>query len=183
MNKSTVILIVILLSYHTTQAQGLLRLFGLEKETKYDEKWTLEVSVDKMGRGSRVEAKKVSSNTLEFSFPYNGKQRSTLHFIKFIENQKRVVISVDRGQFNNIYMNNSVDVKFDDNKVKKYKYDFSGDGNMNYILLNDFNSFVKSAKVSKKVMIEAKFYQSGNQILEFDLTGFDWELFVKTINK
>lgn len=181
MNKYIVSLLLILVNFQISNAQGLLGLFGIEKEKVYDEKWTIEVSVDKMGRGTRVEAKKVSNNTLEFGFPYNGKQRATLWFIKFIGNEKRVVLSVDKGQFNNIYMNNTVDVKFDDDKVKKYKYEFSNDGNVNYILLNDFNSFTKKARTSKKVMIEAGFFQSGNHILEFDLTGFDWDAFLAKI--
>lgn len=46
---------------------------------------------------------------------------------------------------------------------------------MDVIFLNNSKKFINNLKKSKKVMIEATFFDAGSKVIEFDVEGLKWE--------
>ena len=43
------------------------------------------------------------------------------------------------------------------------------------IFINSTKAIISKLKTSKKIIIEAEFFNEGNRQMEFDVTGFKWE--------
>ncbi len=142
------------------------------KEVKSN--WTYEESKDKMTNESSFFASSTSTNTIEFQFPYNGGSNFSLT-VRNKGKENEIIIQVSKGQFMpSISGDETLRVKFDDEKPEVYTYNGAADGSADYIFLNESEQFLKKLKTAKKVMIEAPFYEAGRQFMEFDVAGLTW---------
>jgi hypothetical protein len=137
--------------------------------------WSYTETPDKMGRGSIKTASTTSLNTVSFDFPYQGPQNGRLILRTHPQHGKDVILSIERGQFLTGVDGCKVLVRFDDNKPETFWANGPADYSTTTIFLNGYSKFVTSLKRSKRVMIEAPFYQQGNQVFEFNVEGLDWE--------
>ena len=134
-------------------------------------KWSYQESKDKMGRGTIKNAYVKSINKLSFDFPYQGLQSATLQLRKHPKYGRDVIVSIEKGQFLCKYSGCKVSVRFDTGKPIRYNVSEPSDHSSTYIFINNYKSFVSRAKKSKKIYIEAEFYQEGNRVMEFNSEG------------
>jgi hypothetical protein len=128
-----------------------------------------------MGRGKIRQASSTSINTVSFDFPYEGEQRGRLILRTHPEYGKDVILSVERGQFLTGIDGCRVLVRFDESKPIAFWARGAADNSTTTIFLDGFSKFFSSVSHSKKVVIEAPFYQQGNQVFEFNVEGLNWE--------
>jgi len=135
-------------------------------------KWNYKKSKDKMGRGIIKNAIVHSMNKLNFGFPYQGLQRASLQLRKHPQYGKDVILNIQKGQFLcRSYNGCKVSVRFDNRKPIAYRATEPSDHSSTTIFINDYNSFLKRAKKSQKIYIEAEFFQEGTRIMEFNSEG------------
>lgn len=144
-------------------------------ETEKPENWTYIDSPDKMGRGSIKWASTSSVNTISFDFPYSRPQHGTLALRTHPQYGKNVILSIERGQFLTGIDGCKVLARFDNGKPRSFWANGPTDHSTTTIFISDYSRFVASLKRARKVMIEAPFFQEGNQVLEFNVEGLQWE--------
>ena len=137
--------------------------------------WNYIEDEDKMTNEKHHYATASSTNELEFNFPYAGGSTFELGILNRGQGNN-VKLAVSKGQFMPSIMNDkTVRVKFDDDKPVNYTYVMPSDGSSDVIFINNENKFIARLKAAKKLMIEAEFFQEGNQIIYFDVSGLAWE--------
>ncbi|UFH55495.1 SHOCT domain-containing protein [Spirosoma sp. KNUC1025] len=142
-------------------------------ETKPAEKWFYFDNSDKMG--SKYYIATIDANEqLQFDFPYNG--GSTASFsIRKKGASTDVYLKVSKGQF----ITHSSDggtarIRFDDGKPITYSTSGAADYSSDIIFFDNEKAIIAKLKKAKKIVIEAPFYNEGNQQMEFDVAGFKW---------
>jgi len=136
-------------------------------------RWNYTESPESMG-GTVKTAYVLSNNQISFGFPYKGLQRARLSLRIHPRYGKDVILSLDKGQFLCGYSNCGVTVKFDNGISQRYTATEPADNSSNTLFLRNYSKFVQNAKRSKKVYIEATFYQEGNRVFEFDIEDLKW---------
>jgi hypothetical protein len=91
---------------------------------------------------------------------------------------KQVVLKVERGQFLFQYFTSlpsqHLAVRFDDGALQTFIGSQANDGRTNEIgLSSDSDRFIEQLRKSKKVKIEATFFQEGTVVFEFDVHGLE----------
>jgi len=150
---------------------------ALEEENRLQRlglRWNYEESPDKMGRGTIKHAIVKSTNEIEFGFPYQGSQRGTLQLRVHPKYGKDVILSVEHGQFLCGVDRCPVAVRFDNGVAQTYDAGEPADHSTTYLFLHNYDRFVGSLRKSKRVSIEAHFYQEATRVFEFDTRGFKW---------
>ena len=120
-------------------------------------------------------AQSISTNEIDFKPPYDGGSKFNLT-VRKRNGENEVMLQVDKGQFMpNIADERMIKVKFDDGQPNEYSYNEASDGSSNIIFIESCQSLIKKLKTSKKLMIEAEFYEEGRKVIEFDVSGFEWK--------
>lgn len=137
--------------------------------------WKYSTQKDEMrGRETRyaeVEAK----NTISLDFPY-GEQRGRILLRDSPQFGFDVLVGVPSGQITcNSYSDSYISVKFDDKPIRRYGCTDASDGSSNMIFVQGEKRFLENLKASKKVVIEAEFFQNGLQQMGFDTANLKWE--------
>ncbi len=150
--------------------------FNQEVDELNNDTWRYGTSEDKMGRGTAKHAYTESVNTIELEFPYQGPQHATLTVRTHPKYGKDIFVSVERGQFTcEQYDNCTVSVRFDNGSIRTYRYSgTTSAGDNSTIFINDYNTFLSAIKKSKRVKIEAAFFNNGKQVLDFNVDGLKW---------
>src|SRR5688572_17001139 len=81
--------------------------------------WTTSTHSDQMGSGDVRIANVQSSNSVEFAFPYTGRQYGRLQLRVHPKYGKDVILSVERGQFL-CMLGCNVSVRFDEGKAQTF---------------------------------------------------------------
>jgi hypothetical protein len=136
--------------------------------------WNYDESPERMGRGTIKTASVWSLNEINFDFPYTGAQRGMLQIRIHPRFGKDVTLSVKKGQILCGLYNCMVAVRFDNGKPQNYTAVPPADHSTTMLFLKGYERFVASARKSKKVYIEAQFYQQGVRVFEFDISGLVW---------
>lgn len=137
--------------------------------------WTYSQDEDRMGRGAIKHAVTESINVVSFGFPYQGVQRATLNLRRHPQYGRDVILSVQRGQFLCSPIDGcSVLVRFGDGKPQRFSAVGPEDHSSTALFIHAHDKFVAQAKKVSKVAIQAQFYQEGNHVFEFDVTGLKW---------
>ena len=131
--------------------------------------WVYQNSVDEMDGSTQKFAYLVSSNTVDFDFPYSG--GSNLRII--IAGDCGVGVGISKGQFNSNEFNgtNYVTVRFDNDAPIKFLTFEPSDYSSDMLILGNSKTFIKLAKKAKRIKIEAPFFTEG------------WRLFTFSTNK
>jgi hypothetical protein len=136
--------------------------------------WTYSEDVDKMEGTKRYYASCVSTNEIEFEFPYNGGSYFTLT-IRNMGKGNEIILQVSKGQFmTSIMSSETCKVKFDDEKPVNFSYNSSADGSHDIIFLENSQKLLNKLKTAKKLMVETQFFNAGSQVIEFDVDGLNW---------
>ncbi|KQZ64877.1 hypothetical protein ASD67_10710 [Sphingopyxis sp. Root1497] len=138
-------------------------------------KWTYDEQIDQM-RGTVTKTARVTSlNEVNLQFPY-GTVGGYLDVRKRPTDGLNIMFSVDSGQILcRSYSDGHISVKFDDQPIKNYGCDGASDGSSDVAFIRNESGFLANLKKSKKVIIEAEFYQQGRQQFMFDTAGLEWK--------
>ncbi|MBN1325875.1 hypothetical protein JW977_02760 [Candidatus Falkowbacteria bacterium] len=138
------------------------------------ENWKYGENVDKMTSEKIYYAYTTSTNRIDFDFPYNGGSNFQL-LVRNGGKKNEILLSVSKGQFMTSIGYSDVRVKFDDNKPIVINYSSPSDGSYDTIFLKQSDTLISELKKSKKVIVEAEFFDEGNQLIEFNVEGFKWD--------
>jgi hypothetical protein len=137
-------------------------------------RWEYEERSEQMGRGTVKLATVRSLNEVEFDFPYRGLQRATLQLRIHPKYGKDLTLEVEKGQFLCGFRNCQVSLRFDNGKAQNFSAVEPADHSTTMLFIRGYDRFLASARKSKKVYIEALFYQQGTRVFEFDISGLKW---------
>jgi len=146
--------------------------------------WLATYDTDEMRGTSTKFLQTQSDNSVDFEFPYNGGSkmaiilRSKKEVLK--DSQKaedlkleEVMLIISKGQYSCTSFDGcEISVKFDNDKIKKYKMNAAANGKSDVIFVSNSQDFIKNIEKHKKLIIEADFYQAGAKQFKFDLSGF-----------
>jgi hypothetical protein len=136
--------------------------------------WDYHQDEDSMGKGTAYFASVLSTNTVNFGFPYSGAQHGTLTLRTHPRYGKDVILSIERGQFLcPSYDGCTVLVRFGDSNAVRYSASSAADNSTETIFIRDYPSFVSHLARLTRVRISANVYQEGAPVFEFDVSGFD----------
>jgi hypothetical protein len=147
-----------------------------ETESTLGTQWAYSQAEDKMSGGTTYHAYVISTNTVEFGFPYNGIQNATLHLRIDPKYGKDVIFRIEKGQILcNSYEDCSVLVRFDGEKPVTYSAIGAADNSTETIFIRNYSKFVGKLLKAKQVRISTNIYQQGAPVFEFDVSGFNQE--------
>lgn len=136
--------------------------------------WSYHDVEDKM-TSKKIEFASITANEeLQFDFPYDGGAIATFT-IRKKNGSTDIYLQVSKGQFNNTFEGGMIKIRFDNNPAKKYSYAGASDGSSDIIFINSVREVVNKIKSSKKMIIEAEFYNEGNRQIEFSIEQLKWE--------
>lgn len=135
--------------------------------------WTYSSFDDQMSSKKILSASIESSNQFSFGFPYTGLQRATLQLRKHPRYGNDVILMVEKGQFLTKYDGTVILVRFDDGESIRFTAFESDDHDTKVLFIQGYDRFVSRLKKSSIVKIEAPFYQEGNRVFEFAVSGID----------
>lgn len=116
----------------------------------------------------------VSTNEVEFGFPYGGSQNAYLTLRTHPRHGKDVIFRIERGQILcPSYEGCTVLVRFDEEPATKYSATGAADNSTETLFLQNYGRFAEKVLNSKRVRISAEIYQQGSPVFEFDVSGFD----------
>lgn len=137
--------------------------------------WYYSEDADKMTNEKRYFASCVSTNEIEFEFPYNGGSSFTLT-VRQMGQGNEIVLQVSKGQFMTSFSSSeNIRAKFDEEQPLTFSYNSASDGSMDVIFLENSSKFLSNLRKAKKLMIEAPFFNAGRQHIEFDVAGLNWD--------
>ncbi|WKJ91439.1 hypothetical protein QZJ86_04715 [Methylomonas montana] len=140
--------------------------------------WIYSQDKDKMSGGTTYRAHTLSTNTVEFNFPYSGEQHAALSLRDSPRHGKDVMFRIEKGQILcHSYEECSVLVRFDEDKPSSYSAVGPADNSTEVIFIQNYSRFVQNMTKSKTVRISTNIYQQGAPIFEFDVSGFDHKKF------
>ena len=141
-------------------------------------KWEYGQNKDELRNATTYKAMLSSNNAVNFGFPYES-SFMYLALRKYPKYGNDVVFTVN-GQFNSCYDSCKITVKFDDNNLETYRMVGSDGGSNDTIFIESqksMKSFVSKLKKSKKLIVEASFYDHGKGQFTFDTQGLEWKHF------
>lgn len=148
----------------------------LDKAVAYDaagRQWRYDSSEEEMGGGSVRTATVDSKNAIDLDFPYAGSQHGRLSLRRHPRWGNDVIFRIERGQILcHSYGDCAIQVRFDDGKVLRYDGNPPEDNSSEVVFIPAFSTFMKQLPRAKVVKIEVSIYQAGNQVFEFDVSGF-----------
>ena len=141
--------------------------------------WQYRQNKDELREATSYFAENNSKNTIDFGFPYNS-STMTLTLRKDPKYGNDVIFDVN-GQFNGCLINScKISVKFDNNKIETYRMVGSDGGDNSTLFIESpkaMKTFVAKLKKSKKLIVEASFYNYGKGQFTFDTQGLEWKHF------
>lgn len=138
-------------------------------------KWSYSDDVDKMTSKKRYFASVDANELINFPAPYDGGSTATLT-IRNMGEGNEATLSVSKGQFNTSSVDGgSIKVRFDDAQPITFTTSEPSDGSSELAFIELPNKLIKKLKTAKKIIIQAEFYDSGFQTMEFNTDGFKWE--------
>lgn len=147
-------------------------------ETNIEElkNWQYETSKDEMRGIESKFATTVSTNTVDFDFPYNGGSKLILTLRKR-GTEVDVMVAVSKGQILCGIQNCETAFKFDNGVVQSITMSEpeSHSSDLLFIAYDETKSkIISQLKNSKKLVIEVPFYQEGKKQFTFDVSGLEW---------
>ncbi|MFZ6755779.1 hypothetical protein ACO0K9_01050 [Undibacterium sp. Ji50W] len=140
---------------------------GAQSQQPANLAWQYSSYKDKMS-GKDVQVAEVNAEEeMQFAFPYAGKNRPSLTVRKSANGTYDVMIEIEKGQF--VCMPEcTLPVKYDQGEIVKVKAVLPSDGSSTALFFKSSPAMLQSLKSSKKIMIQATFYQEGTHALTFN---------------
>lgn len=137
--------------------------------------WQYDQSQDEMTDKMTYFASITSTNMVDFDFPYDGGSYLTLTIRKSPKYGLDVYISISNGQFIAGVEGEPVYIRFDKNKEFKVIGMMPDDDSSTTLFLSNPRRLIEDLKKSSTMKIQVEFYQSGNQVFDFDVSGLKWD--------
>lgn len=137
--------------------------------------WTYQTAKDEM-RGTEVMTASLDSpKLLSFPFPYQGGSKVTLNLIKR-SGKTEIMLSISKGQFI-CYRHDGgeVSARFDGGNVQSFQCADAVGGSAKVMFIQPESRFLAALKRSKKLIIEATFYNQGRLQIPFETAGLVWK--------
>ena len=134
--------------------------------------WSYDDSTDEMTGKRNTFACTKSTNELQFSFPYSGGTSGELCFRKKGKSLN-AYLRVSSGQFSCGIEDCSLKFKFDDGPIQSFSGAESSTHETGFLFVEPEQRLLNSVLKSKKLKIQADYYQEGRQVLLFDISGLD----------
>ncbi|HGO5823356.1 TPA: hypothetical protein ACK3JW_001022 [Mannheimia haemolytica] len=152
---------------------------GKDEATVEKSKWEYEQEKDELRNATTYLARIRSTNTIDFGFPYDGSAMNIM-LRKDPKYGNDIMFSVN-GQFNGCMIDScKITVKFDDGKLESYRMVGSDGGDNSTLFIENqkaMKTFVDNLKKSKKLIVEASFYNYGKGQFTFDTQDLEWKHF------
>ncbi len=142
-------------------------------------RWEYTSQTDEMSGTPVKTACLLSSNRLEFGFPYNGGSQALI-CLRSRKNGDAYVM-IDKGQFQCGFDACNVKIKFDNEPTRNFTAVRAADGSPNILFIVGYGPFLSSIKQAKHVKLQALFYQAGEQVMEFDTSALQWDAKTKSL--
>ena len=139
-------------------------------------KWIYSSYIDK-ATGKRAKTGRLTStNSMNFSPPYSGRQYGTFT----VRNHPRfgvdAYLSIDRGQLLcDNYNNTNVLVRFDNGPSASYSCGEPTDYSSETVFIHNVAGLESRMKTAKKMYVTINVYQEGSRTWEFIVQGYDRE--------
>lgn len=151
---------------------------SLINATKKEEtSWNYSTDTDAMTSKVSYFAQTTSVNELSLNSPYDGFNQAHLT-IRKRRGLQDAVLEVDKGQFIAGVYGTNVKIRFDKRPPMTFYCEKSTDYSPK-ILFIESTDFINQVKRSKKVLIEATFYEAGEQQMEFKTDSLKWDFGIK----
>ncbi|MFC3506741.1 zinc ribbon domain-containing protein [Acinetobacter pseudolwoffii] len=147
-----------------------------ESENVKPKNWQYETSKDEMRGIESKFATTVSTNTVDFDFPYNGGSKLILALRKR-GSEVDVMVSITKGQILCGIQNCEAAFKFDDGAVQSVTMSEPDNHSSDLLFIaydKTESKIISQLKNSKKLVIEIPFYQEGRKQFTFDVSGLEW---------
>ncbi|MDB5240354.1 MAG: hypothetical protein JWP57_979 [Spirosoma sp.] len=135
-------------------------------------RWRYEKTTDRTGNPV-YKASLLSSNVLQFPYPYTGGSTATLGIRKGNESTY-VSIEVSNGQFNRSFQAGSALVRFDGQAPITYSLSAAANGRANIVFFDKASALIKRLKTAKDVTMQVKFPGQTTQTIKFRSAGLQW---------
>jgi hypothetical protein len=136
--------------------------------------WEFEEKIDEMDGTKKFYATTFSTNTIDFDFPYQGGSSFSL-VLRNKGKGNEVMLIVSKGQFlTSVSDDKEIRIKFDDEKPVTYTVSGTSDYSTTVVFIAPAKKLIDKIKTSKKIKIEAEFYNAGYKIIEFDVANLNW---------
>jgi hypothetical protein len=136
--------------------------------------WSYSAVEDSMGKGRVLAADVLSTNEVEFDFPYHGPQRALLVLRTHPRHGKDVMFRIQRGQLVcPPFEDCQVLVRFDDEAAVRYSASSPDDHSSEVLFIANYSRFYEKVLKSNRVRISANVFHEGTRMFEFNLKGFD----------
>jgi hypothetical protein len=135
--------------------------------------WHYETTNDAMRGTTTKIAMVLSSDELQFDFPYAGGSTVGL-MIRNTAGHEDVGLRVDKGQFICNPFGGAVPVKFDNGPVEKFTCQSTTDGDTSIIFLSPAKRFIRQLRNSQNLTVEPTFFNAGAHQVTFNTIGLKW---------
>jgi hypothetical protein len=136
--------------------------------------WQYRDKEDKMTGGTTRSALVKSTNTVRFGPPYGGEQHGRLQLRTDPRYGRDVIFFIERGQLMcRSYEECTVLVRFDEGKPERFSAIGPSDNSSDAVFIRGYDRFLSKMRNSKTIRISISVYQNGDQVFEFDVSGFD----------
>jgi hypothetical protein len=138
-------------------------------------KWRYSTYEDEMTSKESKYACVEARESLYFDFPYGG--GSTVEFC--VRRHPRygldTYVTVSKGHFLcTSYDGCNVLIRFDDANPRKFSANAPADRSITTLFIRSSSALIKSLKSADVMRISAEFYQQGNRVMTFDVSGLEW---------
>lgn len=136
--------------------------------------WHYETRKDEMRGETSSFASILSSNSLDFAFPYKGGSTAKLT-LRQTGDDLAIMLVIDRGQFTCFSAEaDRVVMKFDSGPVLHYSCDRAADGSSNVVFLGPVHMILRQLKGAQQLTVEAQFFHEGQRQIKFHTAGLKW---------
>lgn len=142
----------------------------LMEEISY--KWYYHASEDLMTSKKNLIARVQSSNSFEFDFPYQGRQKAHLTIRKHPQYGRDVIFYIEKGQIICSSYSCPIVVRFDDGRAINVKGSEPEDGSTEVVFLPLYDTMMRRLSSASTVRIQFQVFQQGSYVAEFDVRGF-----------
>lgn len=138
-----------------------------------DGKWVYEETKDEMSSAKNRFATITSSNVIELEFPYAGGTVGNI-IVRNMNGKDEVLFTVNQGQINSTYDQETFEVRFDENPSEKYRVSESSDGSSDVRFFSNSKKLIENLKNSKECKIKVEFYNNGSHVFKFKTADLKW---------
>lgn len=138
------------------------------------ENWSYSDSVDSMTGKKTKTAMTISTNEVNFEFPYNGGAFASLYVRKDPRMGNAIIFKVSKGQISCPYDGCKILMRFEDQSPIYVRGRFPETHSSDTLFLGDYSTLLKKIKKNTGLLIEVPFYQNGNEQFHFDIENLDF---------